>query len=601
MAAAANSHELIQVVTLLGAAVIAVPLFRKLGLGSVLGYLCAGLVIGPWGLGLFTHPEAILHVAELGVVMFLFVIGLEMRPLHLWGMRQDIFGLGTLQIAVCTGLLTLIAIALGMSPMTAFIGCMGFVLTSTAVVMQVLRERGELSLPNGQKMVSILLFEDLLIVPLLAMVTLLAPTVVGAEGSSYWTSIGLAGGAIALLIVAGVWLLNPLFRILAVSGAREVLTAAALLVVLGSALLMQVSGLSMAMGAFLAGVLLAESSFRHQIEADIEPFRGILLGLFFIGVGMSLDLGIVLSNWQSVLGFVAALMIGKSIAIYAVARLTKAPHLVALERGLIMAQGGEFAFVLYAAAAQAQLISAEINAQFTAIVVLSMALTPLVVILAQPFFKKADPSLEGVDAAHDLQGQALVIGFGRFGQVSCQLLLARNLDVTIIDSSPDRIRNAMRFGFKIYYGDGSRLDVLRASGAQTAAVIVICIDQKEVATNILKLVKHEFPQAKVLVRSFDRIHARELVLAGADAQVRETFDSAIALGMETLRALNVAEDEVQRTAEDIRTRDQERFAVEVATGSSDSGRQFLHGTLPTPAPLIEPKRDPVPLNPQESQ
>lgn len=597
MAIETGSHELVQVVTLLTAAVVAVPLFKKFGLGSVLGYLCAGLVIGPWGLKLFTNPEAILHVAELGVVMFLFVIGLEMRPLHLWGMRRDIFGLGALQIIACTALLTGIGIALGLSPMYSFLGGMGFVLTSTAVVMQLLRERGELGLPKGQKVVAVLLFEDLLIVPLLALVTFLAPKT-GEVTTSYWISMAIAGGAVAILVAAGIWLLNPLFRLLAAAGAREVLTAAALLVVLGAALLMQMSGLSMAMGAFLAGVLLAESSFRHQIEADIEPFRGILLGLFFIGVGMSLDIGVVMANWTNILLFVVLLMIGKAIAIYMVARLTKASHQVALERALIMAQGGEFAFVLYAAAAHEGLISADVNAQFTAIVVLSMALTPLVVILAKPFMKSEDISLDGVETPRDLSSCALLIGFGRFGQVVSQLLLARNLDITIIDSDPDMIRSAQKFGFKIYYGDGSRLDVLRASGAETVCVIAICVDNQKIASEILKLVKHEFPQARVLVRAYDRVHAREMALAGADYQLRETFESAMAFGQQTLREMEVPEDDILAIAEDIRQRDKERFELEISTGNGDAGRKLLHSNLPTPTPLIEPKRETIALNPE---
>ncbi len=291
-----HSSDLIKVVSLLGAAVVMVPIFRRIGLGSVLGYLTAGLIIGPFGLAWFSDSHAILPIAELGVVMFLFVIGLEMRPKHLWSLRGDIFGLGSLQIAVCTMLLTLVGLAFGFSTKVAFIGGAGFVLTSTAIVMQLLGERGDIALPRGQKMVSILLFEDLLIVPLLALVAFLAPETIASAESSKLLEVAIAAGSIAAVVAAGVWLLNPLFRLLALAKAREVMTAAALLVVLGTALLMQISGLSMAMGAFLAGVLLAESAFRHQIEADIEPFRGLLLGLFFIGVGMTLDLSLVTSN-----------------------------------------------------------------------------------------------------------------------------------------------------------------------------------------------------------------------------------------------------------------------------------------------------------------
>lgn len=592
-----NSHELIQVVTLLGAAVVAVPLFKRIGLGSVLGYLAAGLAIGPFGLKLFDNPGAILHVAELGVVMFLFVIGLEMQPSHLWGMRKDIFGLGSVQILVCTAILTLIGIAFGFSPVVSFISGMGFVLTSTAIVFQILAERGEVSMPHGQKMVSILLFEDLLIVPLLAIVAFLSPQ--HTSNGVDWASIAIAIAAMAGVIAAGIWLLNPFFRILARSKAREVLTAAALLVVLGTALLMQVSGLSMAMGAFLAGVLLSESSFRHQIEADIEPFRGILLGLFFIGVGMSLNLTVVSENIPLIAAGVIAMMIGKAFCIYVVARTMGSRHQEALDRAILMAQGGEFAFVLYAAAAQAGVISQEVNANMTTIVVLSMVLTPLVVILAKRILPKPAVSLEGVDLPQDLSGCALMIGFGRFGQVVSQLLLARDISVTIIDSDPERIRNARNFGFQIYYGDGSRLDVLRASGAEKACLIAVCVDDPKVATKIVRLLKHEFPEAKVLARAYDRIHARELELAEVDYQVRETFESALLFGQEALRTAEVPEDEIQAALADIRRRDRERFELEVASGSTESGRHLQLGNLPKPTPLLEPKRESKILNPED--
>lgn len=593
---ASNSNELVQVVTLLGAAVVAVPLFKKIGLGSVLGYLAAGLIIGPFGLKLFDNPSAILHVAELGVVMFLFVIGLEMQPSHLWGMRKDIFGLGSIQITVCTSALTLIGIAFGFPLVVSFISAMGFVLTSTAIVFQILAERGEVGMPYGQRMVSILLFEDLLIVPLLALVAFLSPT--HTSGGMNWQSLAIGVGAMAGVIAAGIWLLNPLFRFLALARAREVLTAAALLVVLGAALIMQISGLSMALGAFLAGVLLSESSFRHQIEADIEPFRGILLGLFFIGVGMSLNITVVSENISLVAAGVVAMMVGKATCIYAVARFMKSTHREALDRAVLMAQGGEFAFVLYAAAAQAGVINETVNANMTSIVVLSMVLTPMVVIAVKKLLPKPAPSLEGVEMARDLTGCALMIGFGRFGQVVSQLLLARDIGVTIIDSDPERIRNAKNFGFQIYYGDGTRLDVLRASGADKACLIAVCVDDKKTATKILKLLKSEFPQAKVLVRAYDRIHARELALGGADFQIRETLESAVVFGQEALRVAEVPEDEIQAIVTDIRRRDKERLQLEIDTGSGEASRGLLIGNLPKPAPLIEPKRESKILNPE---
>lgn len=590
-----NSNDLIQVVTLLGAAVVAVPLFKKIGLGSVLGYLAAGLFIGPFGIKLFDNPSAILHVAELGVVMFLFVIGLEMQPSHLWGMRKDIFGLGSIQILISTSVLTLLGMAFGFSSTVSFICAMGFVLTSTAIVFQILTERGEIGLPNGQKMVSILLFEDLLIVPLLALVAFLSPQQTNAGLS--WISFMVPIGAMAGVIAAGIWLLNPLFSILSRARAREVLTAAALLVVLGSALLMQVSGLSMAMGAFLAGVLLSESSFRHQIEADIEPFRGILLGLFFMGVGMSLNLDAVKENIHLIAAGVVAMMIGKALCIYLVARMTGSRHHESLDRAILMAQGGEFAFVLYAAASQAGVITEQVNANMTTVIVLSMVLTPIVVIITKKLLPKPKVSLDGVDLPQDLSGCALLIGFGRFGQVVSQLLLARDISVTIIDSDAERIRNAKAFGFQIYYGDGTRLDVLRASGAEKACMIAVCVDDSKIATKIVKLLKSEFPEAKVLARAYDRIHARELVLSDVDFQIRETIESAIVFGQQALRVAEVPEDEINSITEDIRRRDRERFETEVATGSSQAGRNFMHSNLPKPTPLIEPKRESKILNP----
>jgi glutathione-regulated potassium-efflux system protein KefB len=568
--------------------VVAVPLFRRLGLGSVLGYLAGGLVIGPFGLGLFSDPQAILHVAELGVVMFLFVIGLEMQPSRLWSLRRQIFGLGALQVGVCGALLTLTGIAAGLGPPAAFIAAMGFVLSSTAVIMQVLDERGDTATPHGQKMVSILLLEDLAIVPLLALVAFYAPAT-GTE--SPWTSVGIAAASLACVAAAGLWLLNPLFRVLADSHAREVMTAAALLVVLGAALLMQLGGLSMAMGAFLAGVLLAESTFRHQLEADIEPFRGILLGLFFLSVGMALDLGVIAREWPIIVGGVLAYMAVKAIGIYTVARVTRTAHAEALYRAALFAQGGEFAFVLYSAAASAGIITAGNNATFTAIVILSMALTPLTMLGLKWVLPKPEQSFDGVDKADGLEGSVLLIGFGRFGQVVSHNLLARGIDVSIIDIDTEMIRSAADFGFKVYYGDGTRLDVLQASGAGTAKAIAVCVDKRDTATRIARLVKSEFPLAKLLVRSFDREHALTLVELGVDVQVRETFDSAMTMGEAALVELGVPPEEVAEVIEDVRRRDTERFKLE-QVGGVMAGVDLLRGNMPRmkQKPLTPPKR-----------
>jgi glutathione-regulated potassium-efflux system protein KefB len=586
--AAEGSAELVQVVALLGAGVVAVPLFRRMGLGSILGYLAGGLVIGPYGFGLFSDPQAILHVAELGVVMFLFVIGLEMQPSRLWGLRRQIFGLGALQVGTCGALLTLVGMAAGFSPLVSFIAAMGFVLSSTAVIVQVLDERGDTATPHGQKMVSILLLEDLAIVPLLAIVAFYAPAT-GTE--SPWISVGIAALSLACLVAAGLWLLNPLFRILAAANAREVMTAAALLVVLGAALLMQLGGLSMAMGAFLAGVLLAESTFRHQLEADIEPFRGILLGLFFLSVGMALDLGVIVREWQIIVAGVLAYMIVKGIGIYLIARLTRATHDEALYRAALFAQGGEFAFVLYSAAATAGIITANNNATFTAIVILSMALTPFTIIALRWLMPKSKQSFDGVDKAANLEGSVLLIGFGRFGQVVSHSLLARGLDVSIIDTDTEMIRSAADFGFKVYYGDGTRLDVLQASGAGRAEAIIVCVDKRDAATRIARLVKDQFPLAKLLVRSFDREHALTLVELGVDVQVRETFDSAMTMGEAALTELGVPPEEVAEVIEDVRRRDVERFKLE-QVGGVMAGVDLLRGNMPRmkQKPLTQPKR-----------
>ena len=586
--AAEGSTELVQVVALLGAGVVAVPLFRRLGLGSVLGYLAGGLIIGPYGFGLFSDPQAILHVAELGVVMFLFVIGLEMQPSRLWGLRRQIFGLGALQVCACGALLTLVGVMAGFSPLVSFIAAMGFVLSSTAVIMQVLDERGDTATPHGQKMISILLLEDLAIVPLLAIVAFYAPAT-GTE--SPWISVGIAALSLACLVAAGLWLLNPLFRVLAAASAREVMTAAALLVVLGAALLMQLGGLSMAMGAFLAGVLLAESTFRHQLEADIEPFRGILLGLFFLSVGMALDLGVIAREWRVIVVGVLAYMIVKGIGIYVVARLTRSSHHDAIYRAALFAQGGEFAFVLYSAAATAGIITAGNNATFTAIVILSMALTPFSMIALNSFLPKSEQSFDGVDKADGLEGSVLLVGFGRFGQVVSHSLLARGLDVSIIDTDTEMIRSAADFGFKVYYGDGTRLDVLQASGAARADAIIVCVDKRDTATRIARLVKAEFPLAKLLVRSFDREHALTLVEIGVDVQVRETFDSAMTMGEAALVQLGVPPEEVAEVIEDVRRRDVERFKLE-QVGGVMAGVDLLRGNMPRmkQKPLTTPRR-----------
>lgn len=573
--AAHHGVDLVPIVALLAAGAIAVPLFKWLGLGAVLGYLAAGLLLGPSGIGLISDPASMLAAAELGVVLFLFIIGLEMEPRKLWALRRQIFGLGIIQVGTCGALLTGLGILLGFTPVVAFIFGVGFVLTSTAIVMQVLSERGELATDSGQKMVSILLLEDLAIVPLLAVVALLAPS--GADESllARFISIGIALGAVALLIFLGRKIMNPFFGILARSKVREVMTAGALLVVLGAALLFEVSGLSMAMGAFLAGVLLSTSSFRHQMEADVEPFRGLLLGLFFLAVGMSLDLAVVWQSWQIIALSVLVFMLVKAAAIYVIARLLKSGHGEALERAVLMGQGGEFAFVLYTTAASAGIIDAPTNAIFTATVIISMVLTPFAMIGLRYLMPKSVQSMDGVEVADGLSAKVLIIGFGRFGQIASQPLLALRHSVSIIDNDTEMVKAAAEFGFKVHYGDGTRLDILHAAGAGTADIILVCTDKKEQTLKIVELLHHEFPLARVMARAFDRVHAIELVRAGADYQQRELLEAAFLFGSEAIRMLGEDEQTIADVLEGVRDRDRQRFELQMSSDDWHTGGQLL--------------------------
>jgi CPA2 family monovalent cation:H+ antiporter-2/glutathione-regulated potassium-efflux system protein KefB len=574
MSAEAHGPDLVSAVALLGAAVVAVPLFKRLGLGSVLGYLVAGLVIGPYGFALFSDPNAILHFAELGVVMFLFIIGLEMEPSRLWGMRQQIFGLGLAQVGVCMALLGGVAWLLGYPPVVAFVAGTGFVLTSTAIVMQMLEERRMIGVRAGQRIIAVLLLEDLAIVPLLALVAFLAPGAAETSAMDRWQAVGIGLASIAALLAAGLYLLNPMFRLLAEARAREVMTAAALLVVLGSALAMQLGGLSMAMGAFLAGVLLSESAFRHQLEADVEPFRGLLLGLFFLAVGMSLDLAVIAANWLLVAGGVVAYMIVKGTAIYGVARLGRARHREALERAVLMAQGGEFAFVLYAAAAAVGIIDQPTNAVLTATVIVSMVLTPIMVILHDRMMPPEAPSLDGIEAPTHNEASVLIIGFGRFGQMVGSSMLTRQCSISVIDVDPEMVREANAYGFKVHYGDGTRLDILHAAGAGRARMVLCCVDDREAALRIIHLLKAEFIGIPVLARAFDREHAMRLLAAGADEVVRETFESAMAMGRGALIRLGNGDAEADEVIATLRRRDAERFALEASQGM-EAGRRLL--------------------------
>jgi len=595
MADSETSAVLPQAAIFLAAAVIAVPLFRKLRLGSILGYLAAGVVIGPRGLAFFRDPEAIMHVAELGVVLFLFIIGLELKLSRLWAMRRDIFGLGAGQLLI-TGPLAMLfpLLVVGRPWQASLIAGMGLALSSTALVMQLLEERGDVQSPHGQKAFAILLFQDLAVVPLLALVAILAPRS-AAGGDAVWVSALKMAGAVGVVILAGRYLLNPLFRVLAATGAREIMTAAALLIVISAAGLMTYAGLSAALGAFLAGIMLAESSYRHELEADIEPFRGLLLGLFFISVGMTVDLPVVARSWPVLLAALVAITAIKVGVVYALVRLSSGDHATAMRTALHLPQGGEFGFVLFATAVAAGVMQQEQATLLVALVTMSMAVTPLLVALAPRLVR--EPVRHRDETFDGPKGAVLLIGFGRFGQVLSQMLLPEGVDVTAIDNDIEMIEAAEKFGFKVYFGDGARLDVLRAAGGEHARLICVCVDRKETATHVAEIARAAFPLAQIYVRAFDRVHALELLDKGAHFQMRETYESAIAFGKAALAALGLTDERIAELEDDVRYRDRERFALQQQGGTMAGRTHLITRPVPRPEPLVNPRRRGVALNP----
>jgi monovalent cation:proton antiporter-2 (CPA2) family protein len=574
----AHAVPLFEPVVLLAAAVVVVPLAKRLGLGSVLGYIAAGIAIGPSALGLFAEPSRVSGIAELGIVLLLFIIGLELNLRRLWAMRRDIFGLGTAQVVVCGVLLALYPLLVGAHGLSAsIVAGLGLALSSTAIVMQLLEERGEVDSPHGRTAFAVLLMQDLAIVPLIALVGFLSP-VPHAEGAPVWQAVLTMVAAVAAVILAGRYALNPLFRLLAITGSQEVMTAAALLVVLGAAGLMSLVGLSMAAGAFLAGLLLAESSYRHELEANIEPFRGLLLGLFFLSVGMTVDLRLVAEIWPELLLAVAVLFAVKIAVVYALARLFGHGHPTAINAALLLSQGGEFGFVLYSAAAAAQVMTAEDAGALVAVVTLSMILTPLVARLA-PLLTRQSAVPEPTEDFSDARGRVLVVGFGRVGQVLAQVLLRQGVRLTIIDTDVEQMEVAARFGARVYYGDGTRLEVLRAAGAGRVQLLAVCTDREEVTDRIVALLRTSFPDIPCVARSFDRRHSLRLLSKGA-VPVRETFEAALAMGREALVGLGVPPDEADGAVEDIRVRDVARLEMQLR--GETGGFQDLFRIRPEP-------------------
>ncbi|MEM1314346.1 MAG: monovalent cation:proton antiporter-2 (CPA2) family protein [Pseudomonadota bacterium] len=584
MAAGAETGFLETAAVFLGAAVVAVPLFKRLRLGSVIGYLAAGAAIGPFGLALVSEVETVVGFAEFGVVLLLFVIGLELRPARLWRLRVEIFGLGAAQVGATTAAILIPLLLLGFGFSSALAVASALALSSTAFAVQLLRERGELTLPFGNRAFSILLFQDLAIVPLLALVTILAPG--GEDGSmSGFQQFVIAVAAVGALILGARFGLQPLFVLVARAKADEVFTAAALLVVIGSALLMHAVGLSMAMGAFIAGVLLAETEFRHQLEADIEPFRGLLLGLFFMSFGMTIDWSLVAERWWLVLFGSIGLFAVKGVILVRLSEWMGSPREDALRIAATLGQGGEFAFVLFAAAVLAGLLDAETRSLLSATVTASMVLTPFAIRGVERLLPDADEDADDGDMADVSQApraSILVAGFGRVGQVVARVMRLRGYDVTLIDNSPRRIRMAATFGNQVYYGDATRTDVLRTAGAETADIIFLCIDDRDGAREAVTRIRERFPNARIFVDTYDRFSEWELREAGAHEVVRETFESAVTLARRGLEAMGDG-DLADELIEEFRKRDAELARLQNEYGA-EAGLEKLREKYSLEAP-----------------
>ncbi|HEY0626042.1 MAG TPA: cation:proton antiporter [Allosphingosinicella sp.] len=565
-------------VIILGAALFFVTLFRRLGLGATLGYLVAGALIGADGLGLVHGGDAILGIAEIGIVLLLFLVGLELHPSRLWRLKRDIFGLGTAQVVVSgLALSALVYFAADFSLAASLAIGLPLALSSTAQVLPSLRSDGSINTPSGERAFSILLLQDLSIVPLITIIAAMSRAPADPGTPPGW-QLGLyTVAAIVGLVLAGRYIINPVFRLVGRISERELFVVAGLFTVLASAAVMEALHLSTALGAFIAGVMLADSPYRHELEIDIDPFRSILLGLFFIAVGMMLDLDAIAIQPFFVLGMALALIAVKASILFGIARAFGVPPRRALKLGLLLSQGGEFAFVLFAQAQDALLIAPEAASLFSAIVTLSMASTPFLMKFNDWFDRKTSRE----DASH-LDGpeksettQAIVVGYGRFGQTVAQMLMARGVSITLIDIKPSQIELAGDFGMKVYYGDGTRLDLLRAAGAGDAESILFCIDGGGLNAKKLKPILEAFPQAAVFVRAFDR--RQVMALSGADLAgvYREVFETAVCMGREALVHLGVTEDEAKRIEREYRQRDATRLESQSETGDLHSLKETM--------------------------
>ena len=541
---------LINILFYLVAAIIMVPLAKRLGMGAVLGYLVAGVVIGPWGLGLIKNVEVILSFSEFGVVLLLFLIGLELEPKRLWLLRRPIFGWGGAQVGVVSAGLCAAAMAFGVDWRTALVGALGLSLSSTAIVLATLGERKLMSTPAGSAGFSILLFQDIAAIPMIALVPLLGDLVThGAEPG--WLRVVKLAAVLAALVIGGRFLVNPILRFIARTDLREIFTAFALLLVIAICVLMESVGLSMALGTFVAGVLLADSEYRHELISDLEPFKGLLLGLFFIAVGMSVDFGVLRAQPLLILALVAGLLAVKIALLYLLSKFVDIPRGQQLFFALLLSQGGEFAFVVFATAVAAHVFSPETGALLVVVVTVSMVATPLLLLLHDKFVA---PRLQGEkkrrpDDHIEAQDNPIVIaGFGRFGQIIGRLLAANKIGVTVLDHDPDQIELLRKFGFKVFYGDATRVDLLVAAGIEKAKALVIAIDNVDDSLALVDAVRLRLPQLTILARARNVTHYYELMKRGVTLIERETFAAALLLGEQTLRQVGFSAERAQRAA-----------------------------------------------------
>ncbi len=532
-------HSLLaNAVVYLAAAVVAVPLARRLGLGAVLGYLLAGVIIGPWGLRLITEVEDILHFSEFGVVLLLFMIGLELEPDRLWSLRRPIFGWGGAQVAAVGAALTAAAMLAGVHWKVALIAALGLSLSSTAIVLATLEERNLKATPMGSAAFSILLFQDIAAIPMIAIVPVLG--VAAAEGSSQgWLGALRVAAVLVALVLGGRYLLRPLLRTIAKTGMREIFTSFSLLLVISIALLMQWIGMSSALGAFMAGVLLADSEYRHALQTDLEPFKGLLLGLFFIAVGMSVDFGVFGAQPGLILMLVAAFLAIKMAVLYGLARVFEVPRSQQALFAFLLSQGGEFAFVVFGAAATARVFGPSVASILVVVVALSMVVTPLLLLVHDRILapRYRDRNVRAADIIETQEDHVIIAGFGRFGQIVGRLLRANQIALTVLDHDPEQVELLRKFGIKVFYGDATRVDLLHAAGAARARAIVIAVDSIEDSLELVDAVRREFPDLTIMARARNVTHLYDLMDRGVSIIERETFESALQLGQSVLRHL----------------------------------------------------------------